>query len=1450
MPKQKPKIGKRLDKLFEDINTDEAPVKPKGAPKTATRLPQTSSLKPASSARPAAAKKGVEPKSKARNETVKAFGGDDGSPASLSMAFQLGKTDWATLQVVDDTAFRPWGQDEQLLIKQVADQLSLALENARLFQETQRALAETESLYRASAELNTAANFEEVRDVLRHHTIASDASGMAIHLFDRPWTKTREPDWVEVVDIFGEFPKDPISKLGENRYTVSDFAFLRNMHPDQPTIVEDFSMPHAPESVGRMYSNYARMFKAQSGIFLPLVATGLRIGYINVNFTDPRNFPDIEIRRLTALTSQAAVALQNLRSLQTAQDRAREAEQRNQELAVLNELAHVLTTQLEVNEMVGEIHRGVSRLMNTTNFFVGLYDPEKNEVSFPLNTSESKQDQEITTIPADQGLTGHVLRTRAALLLPSGIETWLKQNHIKPSGEIAKSYLGVPLLIGNQPIGLMAVQSFTYPNAFNQHDSELLMAVANQAAIAIQNARLFQETQERAEIQAISTRIAESALAADSVTELIQEVHQAVGRIVPAKNFSVALYDPEQDELTFPYYVDEHDAAWPPQKLGQGLTSHVIRTGEPLLASPEVYAELEKAGVVNGGGTKVVDWLGIPLRASKAVRGVLAIQSYDSQVRITQKHKELLSILGTQAAAAIERLQAREDLAASEADLRALFASMEDVVLVVDSDARYVRIAPTNPSRLVRPPDDLIGKRMVDVLPKETADRFVAAINETFQSDQAVQLEYESQVGDQKFWFLANLSKLDDQHVFWVARDITQRKSAEEAIARRNTYLAASAEIGRLVTSTLDLDTIFSRTVNLVRDRFGFYHAAIFVVEETGFNAILQEATGEAGERMKREQHSLVVGSNSVVGEVTQSGEPRVVNDVLLSPLHKQNPLLVKTRAEAAIPLRIGDRIIGALDLQSIQVNAFSEDDVAVLQTLADQVAVAIDNARSYDLSVQAVKEMREIDRLKSQFLANMSHELRTPLNSIIGFSRVILKGIDGPITDLQQNDLTAIYNSGQHLLGLINDILDLSKIEAGKMELAIEEVNLGELVTSVMSTATGLVKDKPIKLSKEIPDDLPTANADAIRVRQVLLNLISNATKFTDEGTVIVDAKVQPGPAGQPEILISVTDTGPGISAQDQTKLFQAFSQVDDSPTRKTGGSGLGLSISQRLIHLHGGQIGINSEVGKGSTFYFTLPVFRHKDALSEGEGKLILAIDDDPHVISLYERYLVAAGYQVVALTDPSKAVERAKELNPFAITLDIMMPGFDGWQVLNTLKSDLITREIPVVICSIVEEQERGFSLGAADYLVKPILEEDLVLSLDRLNADGSIRDVLVIDDDPDHLSLMAKILSEQGRYKPTLAQGGKAGWEMIRSQPPHAVILDLFMPDMDGFKLLESMRANEKFREIPVIVVSGGDLTPDQQKQLSDFGQRLISKSSLSEKDLIESIERALRRVKVK
>ncbi len=1003
-------------------------------------------------------------------------------------------------------------------------------------------------------------------------------------------------------------------------------------------------------------------------------------------------------------------------------------------------------------------------------------------------------------------------------------------------------------------------------------DEQLLIKqVIDQLSLALENARLFQETQQalettnyRAEAQNLINDIAAEFLNVNDPAMINATVNKSLGRVgrfMKIDRAYVFLFN--QDGATM-----ENTHEW----HGPGIESYIddlrnvtrdalpymmqhLNRMEPFVIS--AVADLPDDAAIDKEQyqkQRIQSIMCAPIALQNKTVGFVGLDSVNRQRNWGDEDVATLRLYGQIAISALDRARNQEALSKSEADLRALFSSMEDVVLVMDRLGRYVRIAPTNPSRLVRPPEELLGKLVYDVLPAKTADRFVEAIQQTLNRGETIQLEYEQRVDNETYWFLASLSKLNEDNVFWVARDITERKKAEEAISRRNEYLAVSAEIGKLVTSTLDLNSIFTRTVKLISERFGFYHAAIFIVEETGFNAVLREGTGEAGAQMKSQNHSLSVNASSIVGKVTSEGQAVVVNDVSVNPLHKVNPLLSETRAEAAIPLRIGNRIIGAVDIQSRTVNAFTEDEIVVLQTLADQVAIAIDNARSFELSQEAVKEMRETDRVKSQFLANMSHELRTPLNSIIGFSRVILKGIDGPVTELQQQDLTAIYNSGQHLLSLINDILDLAKIEAGKMELAFDEVNMSDVTSSVLSTMSGLVKDKPITLKKVIEPNLPTARADAIRVRQVMINLLSNASKFTDEGDIVVEVGVKPAPTGRMELQVSVIDTGPGISQEDQAKLFQAFSQVDDSPTRKTGGTGLGLSICQHLINMHGGRIWVDSEVGRGSTFSFTLPLYHQGDEDETGGAggkKVILAIDDDPQVIGLYERYLQPENYQVVSLTDPARAVERVKQIKPYAITLDIMMPGVDGWQVLDLLKNDPETRNIPVIICSIIEDHDKGYTLGASDYLTKPILEDDLVNALDRLNSDGSIREVLVIDDDQNHLRLIGKMLNDDGRYKPILVEGGKHGWDIISAgNAPHAVILDLFMPDLDGFKILENMRADPRLRDVPVIVISGVDLSAEQRDQLNAFGQRLLTKGSLNEKELLTTLQRSLERVGIK
>jgi CheY-like chemotaxis protein len=318
------------------------------------------------------------------------------------------------------------------------------------------------------------------------------------------------------------------------------------------------------------------------------------------------------------------------------------------------------------------------------------------------------------------------------------------------------------------------------------------------------------------------------------------------------------------------------------------------------------------------------------------------------------------------------------------------------------------------------------------------------------------------------------------------------------------------------------------------------------------------------------------------------------------------------------------------------------------------------------------------------------------------------------------------------------------------------------------------------------------------------------------------------------------------GIAPQDMKKLFQPFSQVDDSPTRKTGGTGLGLSICRLLVEMHGGQIGVQSEVNAGSTFWFTLPLPYTLSTEERAHKRLILAVDDERPILNLYDRYLSPHGYTIVPLTDPHQVVARAREIKPFAITLDVMMPNRNGWQVLEALKNDPETRNIPVVMCSILEDTEKGFSLGAADYLMKPILEEDLVSALNRLNGDGAICEVLVIDDDEDDLRLVDKILSKHPQYHLTMAAGGAQGLVALRSSKPHAVILDLLMPGLDGFTLLETMRSDALLRDIPVIIFTAGDLTDQQMQRLSQFSQSMIKKGSLSEVDFLKNIESVLKR----
>jgi signal transduction histidine kinase/CheY-like chemotaxis protein len=565
---------------------------------------------------------------------------------------------------------------------------------------------------------------------------------------------------------------------------------------------------------------------------------------------------------------------------------------------------------------------------------------------------------------------------------------------------------------------------------------------------------------------------------------------------------------------------------------------------------------------------------------------------------------------------------------------------------------------------------------------------------------------------------------------------------------RRAGQLATLHRVGLDITSALDLDgvlqALYEETCNIVD--VNLFAVALYNRDGDSIEyPLVMGAGGPLQVPPQRREQGLSDGRRGLAAYVMEQGRPVQIPDLLHPPPELENwPLLPEeetSRAYAGIPLVFREEVLGVLSVHSNRPGAYSQEDLDLLRTMTSQASIAIQNARAYRQLMETAEQLREVDRLKTQFLANMSHELRTPLNSIIGFSRVMLKGIDGPLNDLQEADVTSIYNSGQHLLGLINSILDMSKIEAGKMELAFEQVRLPQILDTVASTTRALIKDRPIELHVQVPPDLPPVWADSQRVRQILINLLSNAAKFTEEGHITISARVR-DEAGD-TVVVSVADTGVGIDPRAQNHLFIPFQQVDASTTRRAGGTGLGLAISRSFVQMHGGEIWVKSRPGEGSAFYFTLPIHDpllghnvpeggippwEEQARPAPDKELVLAIDDDPGVITLLKRYLEGDGYQVVGLLDSSAALEVARSLaarpageGPLvAITLDVLMASMDGWQVLEALKADPETAHIPVILCSITEGLERGLSMGAAACVQKPVTRDELLDVLKLVGA----------------------------------------------------------------------------------------------------------------------------------
>ncbi len=1413
--------------------------------------------------------------------------------------------------------------DKQIeLVTTFADQAVIAIENVRLFMELEtrnRDLAEALEQQTATSDIlrvisGSPTNVQPVFDVIARSALSlCDGVFSAVFRFDGTL--------VHLVAHHGQTPAG--RRFLENQYPMppdprrtSSRAILTRAVVHVPNLIEDPAYPRSQLND----TGWGAM------LAVPLMREGESIGSINVARREPKPFSPAHIALLQTFADQAVIAIENVRLFQELEARNRDLTESLEQQTATSEVLKVISrSTFDLQPVLESLLESSVRLCGADKGFI--YRQDGDVYRMAAACGEAPEFVEVVRRnphrPGRESATGRALLERRVVHIADAMAdpeyTWATSER----GDEVRTILAVPMLREAAVIGVLMIRR-SEVRPFSDKQIELVRTFADQAVIAVENVRLFQELESRnrdlsealeqqtatseilrvissspTDIQPVLAAVAENAARLCDAYDA--QIFRADGDLLrPAASFGPIPSPPARpigrgwvtgravvDRRTIHVHdlMAESEAEYPVGRETQRLTGHRTTLATPLLREGQALGAI----LIRRMEVRPFSDKQIKLLETFADQAVIAIENVRLFKELDARNRDLTEALEQQTATS----EVLKVISRSTFDLQPVLATLvENATRLCGAQQGFIfrssgqlfdlaadYNAPSAFRDFTR--DHPIRAGDGSVVGRVALDRRTAQIPDA-QADAdwrhknseapgmgnirtllgVPMLREQVLIGVFAMWRsevrpftdkqIELVTTFADQAVIAIenVRLLTELQARTGELTRSVEELQALSAVSRTVSSTLDLPTVLTTIVSRAVQLAGAGGGVVYEYDEATQAFELQashQMPDELLEVLRAEPLRLGEGAT---GQAALRREPVQLPDITdersYSATRLRTVLLQRGyRSVLAVPLLSENRILGVLTVWRQAVGLYPDEVVNLLQTFAGQSALAIQNARLFREIEAKSRELEVASRHKSEFLANMSHELRTPLNAIIGYSEMLQEEAQDQHAEGFLPDLQRIHAAGKHLLELINAVLDLSKIEAGKMELYLESFEVAPLVRDVAAVLEPLAQKNANRVEVHCPPDVGAMRADLTKLRQALFNLLSNACKFTERGVVSVAVSRDAAQDGA-AIVFAVGDTGIGMTSEQIGRLFQEFGQADASTTRRYGGTGLGLALSRRLCRMMGGDITVVSEAGRGSTFTIRLPAEvtdakREPPAPAKSEpasagANTVLVVDDDGAVRDLMSRFLGKEGFRVVTASSGEEGLRRARELRPDVITLDVLMPGMDGWSVLAALKANAELADIPVVMLTMLDDRNLGYTLGAADYLTKPIDRERLVAVLGRYRQDLP---VLVVDDDPDFRELARRMLEREG-YAVIEADNGRAALDRLRESVPGVVLLDLMMPEMDGFDFVAAARENPAWRSVPIVVITAKDLSSEDHERLNGYVARVLQKGALSRETLLGEV----------